>query len=79
MGTFAVRNLPDDLHQKLRLIAKKNERSVEAEARQIIKTAVESHLGDGLGQQLKSRWVGCKEAVDIADRDQKAPSEDLFE
>lgn len=36
MGTLTIRNLPDDVHDKLRLRAAKNRRSVEAEARALL-------------------------------------------
>ena len=41
MATLTIRNLPDDVHDKLRLKAAKNRRSVEAEARAVLSAGVE--------------------------------------
>lgn len=44
MAMLTVRNLPDEVHQALRVKAAVNGRSMEAEARAILKNAV---LADG--------------------------------
>ncbi|MSP88796.1 MAG: plasmid stabilization protein [Alphaproteobacteria bacterium] len=39
MATLSIRNLPDDVHQRLRLRAASNCRSMEAEAREVLAKA----------------------------------------
>lgn len=48
MGTLNLRNLPDDVHRRLRVRAAKAGRSMEAEAREILTEACrdESRPGD---------------------------------
>lgn len=52
MANIVIRNLPDKVHHMLKLLAKRNERSTEAEARHIIKTSVTAAGGSGLGHVL---------------------------
>lgn len=40
MATLTIRNLPDDVRDRLRIRAAKNGRSMEAEAREVLVTAV---------------------------------------
>ena len=42
MATLTIRNLPDEVQQKLREIAAANGRSMEAEARAVLTDAVET-------------------------------------
>jgi plasmid stability protein len=53
MGTLTIRNLPDDVHDKLRLRAAKNRRSVEAEARDLLAKGVTA------GDQEVGAWMGA--------------------
>jgi plasmid stability protein len=46
MAVLTIRNLPDDVHDKLRLQAAKHRRSVEAEARAL--------LAAGVGERVES-------------------------
>lgn len=56
MGNMTIRNLPDEVHDHLRLQASSNSRSIEAEARAILVNAyVAKHTG-GFGQRLRSRF-----------------------
>ena len=52
MASIVIRDLPDEVHHMLKLLAKRNKRSTEAEARHIIKTSVMAAGGAGLGQVL---------------------------
>lgn len=52
MANITIRNLPDEVHHMLKLLAKRNERSTEAEARHILKTTVSAAAGSGLGHVL---------------------------
>ncbi len=40
MGAITVRNIPDDVHQALKVLAAQNGRSTEAEIRMILENAV---------------------------------------
>ncbi|MBQ0762089.1 FitA-like ribbon-helix-helix domain-containing protein [Marinobacter psychrophilus] len=51
MSMLTVRNLPDEVHRALRVKAAVNGRSMEAEARAILKNAV---LADGLSQPAQT-------------------------
>lgn len=76
MGTLTIRNLPEDVHDKLRLKAAKNRRSVEAEARAVIAEAVEKPAG-GSGAWLGSMRGQIKVIGDWAEGDREV--EALFE
>ena len=52
MASIVIRDLPDEVHHMLKLLAKRNKRSTEAEARHIIKTSVMAAGSAGLGQVL---------------------------
>lgn len=60
MAMLTVRNLPDDVHRALRLLAVQHGRSTEAEVREILALAVKPQervrLGDALAAQ--SRQIG---------------------
>lgn len=53
MAQFVVRNLEDDVAEKLRRRAKRNERSMEDEVRHILRSAAQE--GPGRGRKLGSR------------------------
>ena len=54
MAMLTVRNLPDDIHRALRVLAAQHGRSTEAEVREILATAVKPEsrvrLGDALAE-----------------------------
>jgi plasmid stability protein len=52
MATLTVRNLPDDVRDKLRVRAARNGRSMEAEARQVIAEA----MGASESTDLQAEW-----------------------
>lgn len=56
MGNITIRNIPDDIHNQLRQLALQNQRSMEAEARNIIANAVNRSVGLGFGQTIRSAW-----------------------
>lgn len=56
MGDMTVRNLPDEIHDELRVRATQNNRSVEAEVRAMITSSVVSGAGGGLGDRLRTRF-----------------------
>ncbi|NWG52554.1 MAG: hypothetical protein HXY28_02440 [Hydrogenophilaceae bacterium] len=81
MGTLTIRNLPDDVHDKLRLRAAKNRRSVEAEARALLAQGVAASAAHAPGAWLGSmrgeiEIVGDWEGWKAADREIEQMFED---
>lgn len=60
MAMLTVRNLPDDVHRALRVLAAQNGRSTEAEVREILSNAVlpESRLKIGDALAAIGREIG---------------------
>lgn len=56
MASMTIRNIPDDVHQQLKVRAAQNDRSTEAEARNIIATSIARSTGTGLGTQMRCMW-----------------------
>lgn len=56
MGTITIRNLPDEVHNSLKQLAIQNNRSAEAEARNILAAAVGEAFGGGLGTIIRKTW-----------------------
>lgn len=56
MGNLTIRNLPDEVHQQLKLLAERNNRSTEAEARHILAARVSHASKSGLGSQIRAAW-----------------------
>lgn len=56
MGAINVRNIPDDVHRLLKAQASENNRSTEAEVRNILETVVRRRDDQGFGQALRSAW-----------------------
>jgi len=52
MATLTVRNLPDDVHRALRMLAAEHDRSLEAEVRDILTTAVSPAASIRVGDAL---------------------------
>lgn len=83
MAILTVRNLPDEVHRALRVLAAGHGRSTEAEVRAILEEAVKpkgrmklgSLLAD-IGQQTR---LSDEETKLITQRDQSAPDPVNFE
>jgi antitoxin FitA len=60
MSTLTVRNLDDGLKARLRVRAAENGRSMEAEARAILRSALVGDAGvnDRLGSRIHERFAG---------------------
>lgn len=56
MGNMTVRNLPDEVHERLRAQASLNKRSLEAEIRSILVQSVISSSAGGFGNRLRERY-----------------------
>jgi antitoxin FitA len=52
MTAVTIRKLPDDVHEALRLRAKSNRRSTEAEIRDILQKAIAQPKAKGFGTEL---------------------------
>jgi plasmid stability protein len=61
MGQLLVRNLDDDVKEKLRQRARRHGRSTEEEVRTILRDVVmeESHSEIGLGSQIAAIFAEC--------------------
>ncbi|NCP64102.1 MAG: Arc family DNA-binding protein [Paraglaciecola sp.] len=83
MAILTVRNLPDEVHRALRMLAAGHGRSTEAEVRAILEDAVKpkgrlklgSLLAD-IGQQTR---LTDEEAAILTTRDQSTPNPVSFE
>lgn len=54
MPSITVRNIPDQVHDILRVRAARNHRSTEAEVRAILTTVAADYTGEGFGEFLRS-------------------------
>jgi antitoxin FitA len=71
MATLTVRNLDDDLKARLRVRAARNGRSMEAEAREILRASLRTQPRTGLGTRIHSRFAGLGlDEVAIPPRDE---------
>lgn len=62
MAQLIVRNLEDDVRDRLRLLASKNQRSMEEEVREILRAAVlrdDRGRDAGLGTQIAGLFRDC--------------------
>lgn len=58
MSTLTVRNLDDDLKARLRVRAAENGRSMEAEAREILRASLSTQQSTRLGTRIHERFAG---------------------
>jgi antitoxin FitA len=60
MATLTIRNLDDPLKARLRMRAASRNRSMEEEARQILRAALEEPVApvDDLGARIRARFAG---------------------
>ena len=70
MATLTIRNLDDEIKRRLRIKGAEHGRSMEAEARSILTTALcTDHGGKGLGSQIHSIFADVgPEASELPDR-----------
>lgn len=72
MGTLVVKNLPDDLHKRLRQLAKRNDRSVTEQAIQLIESGL-----SGMSEPVKrSSMIAVKGARAISRKELEAALHD---
>ncbi|MBS1887191.1 MAG: plasmid stabilization protein [Actinobacteria bacterium] len=58
MSVLTVRNLDDDLKTRLRVRAAQHGRSMEAEAREILRASLSDHQGGNVGTWIYERFAG---------------------
>ncbi len=70
MATLNVRNLDETVKDRLRVRAAVNGRSMEAEAREILRSslAVEHQSRTGLGTRIHRRFTGLGDGLDVQPR-----------
>lgn len=81
MATMTIRNLPDDVHHALKVRAAMNNRSAEAEVRDILTAAATGTGPISLGEVVLAfgRQVGLTdEEHALFERDKSAPGERTF-
>lgn len=80
MATLTIRNLDDRLKSRLRLQAATHNRSMEEEARQILRRALQSSVpsGEDLGTRIHARFVALGDVrLDIEPREPLRDPPDL--
>lgn len=71
MSTLTVRNLDDDLKTRLRVRAAQNGRSMEAEAREILRASLSAQPRTGLGTRIHNRFAGLGlDELEVPSRDE---------
>ena len=74
MGNMTLRNIPDDVHLKLKQRAAANKRSAEAELREILQDAVKDEGTLGFGSRMVKKFSGSCDQNMTFERD-KTPAE----
>jgi plasmid stability protein len=80
MSTLTVRNLDDGLKARLRVRAAENGRSMEAEARAILRSTLVGEAGahDRLGSRIRARFAGLRaDELDLPPRSDLPRAADL--
>ena len=81
MAMLTVRNLPDDVHRALRVLAAQHGRSTEAEVRDILATAVKPatriRLGDALAALGRDLGLADDDFELLEQSMDKAPAQPL--
>jgi len=75
MAQLVVRNLEDEVKERLRRRARRHDRSMEEEARAILRSVLAGEDGGGvpLGSRLAARFVGIGLDADIPELRGEAP------
>ncbi len=81
MATLTIRNLDDDVKARLRIAAAQHQRSMEEEARDILRRALSRESGQrGLGRRIHERFAVLGGAeLDLPARTERPRAADLPE
>jgi plasmid stability protein len=78
MASITVRNVPDEVHRALRVLAAEHDRGAEAEVRDILERAVKPanrvHLGDALAALGRKVWLTDEDIAAIDQMRDKSPA-----
>jgi antitoxin FitA len=78
MASITVRNVPDEVHRALRVLAAQHNRSTEAEIRDILERAVKPakrvRLGDALAALVRKAGLTDEDITIIDQTRDKAPA-----
>ncbi len=78
MSTLTVRNLDEDIKTRLRVRAARHGRSMEAEAREILRSALSAQPRAGLGTRIHNRFAGLGlDELELPPRDEPPRVPDL--
>lgn len=78
MSTLTVRNLDEGLKARLRIRAALNGRSMEAEARAILREILGDDPAGGVGSRIHERFAGLDaDELELAPRDEAPRAADL--
>ena len=69
MGNMAIRNIPEDVHHSLKIQARKNGRSAEAEVRAMIVESITRSQQGGFGTRLRKVFDGVEDDMIALERD----------
>ena len=73
MGTLTLRNIDDSLKENLRMRAAANGRSMEEEARQILRQGLlQGRCAEGIGTRIARRFSSA-DGVDLPDPERSTP------
>lgn len=72
MASVLIKNLPDELHQQLKLRARKHHRSLNKELIALIEATLRVRAGDGLPEPVKLRKPITQEMLDRARKEERA-------
>ncbi|MDV6011915.1 FitA-like ribbon-helix-helix domain-containing protein [Haloechinothrix sp. LS1_15] len=81
MATLTIRDVDDDLKDKLRVRAARHGRSMEAEVRSIVRAALtKQHPEAGMGNRIRRRFADVPDAeIDVPSRAERPRAAELPE
>lgn len=78
LANITIRNLPDELHERLRAQAEANKRSLESEVRSILTQSVIASSDGGFGQRMRARYGDYLGDELSVERDQSTSRSGVF-
>lgn len=81
MGMMTIRNIPDEIHDGLRIRAKQNKRSAEAEVRAILEEVIQPKkpilMGDALAELGRELEITSEDWEEINRNRKRKPAEPM--